>query len=546
MLTPQKNERVPAKTAKLAKKIFPKGNRYLTLRDRLGSLYADERFAILYPSKRGRPAESPGFLALVTIIQHLENLSDAEVVEQIIARIDLKYLLALELEYTGFDASILSEYRTRVVEQGLEKELLEAILEKAHELKLLKERGRQRTDSTHVLGAVAQLNRLELVGETLRMALEAVAVAAPQWLRERVPPEWYERYGQRLVAGPQPRKSSERMAQAQQIAADGEQLLKWCQAQEAPDWLMKLPAMALLQCVWEQQYCHEDGQWRWRREEEMPAHTERIVSPHDPEMRYSCKRETEWGGYKVHFTETCDPDSPHLITNVETGNAAAPDSQMTTIIHQHLAENQRLPQDHLVDRGYLNSAELVAAQARYQVRLVGHVAQDHSWQAQAQQGYALAAFEIHWETQCVTCPQGHQSVAWTPTQAAHHPKRWRVRFAPRDCLACPAHDLCTHSSARILSFHTQSPNSALQARRHEQSSPAFHADYKPRSGIEGSLSQAVRSCGLRRSRYVGQAKTHLQNLAIAAALNLSRIARWLSQEPLSFTRRSHFAALIAA
>src|SRR4051812_21112162 len=192
-LRPQTCPEVPASTATVARAAFPRGNPYLRLRDALGTVFSDAQFAPLFPS-RGQPAEAPWRLALVTVLQFAENLSDRRAAEAVRGRIDWKYLLGLELADPGFDASVLSEFRTRLVTGGAETLLLDTLLALCREHKLLVARGRQRTDSTHVLGAVRALNRLGCAIETLRAALNALATAAPEWLRTHADPTWPGRY----------------------------------------------------------------------------------------------------------------------------------------------------------------------------------------------------------------------------------------------------------------------------------------------------------------------------------------------------------------
>lgn len=534
---------VPESTVAMAHKVFPKGHPYLTLRDQLGELYEDAQFADLFSSPRGRPAEAPGCLALVLVLEFMEDISDDVAADMVRARIDWKYLLGLELEDTGFDASVLVEFRQRLLAEGAERRLLETLLQRVAERGLLRKRGVQRTDATHVLAASAQVNRLELVGETLRAALDSLSAAVPAWVRAHAPAEWYERYGHRFIQGPQPSASAEREALALEIATDGAQLLAWVRAADAPAWLRELPAVEILRQVWVQQYLYEDGQWRWRKEEEMPSHTLRIVSPYDSEARYSRKRQTEWSGYKAHVTETCDADLPRLITNLETGNAADPDHHMTAVIHKHLAEAERLPSEHLFDSGYLDAGELVVAQTAHQVELVGPLPPDHSWQAHANQGYASAGFAIDWEAAQVTCPQGQHSTSWNVRQNEAGETHIHVLFAPSSCGSCPVRAQCTRGAVRTLTLHTQAEHEALLQRRQEQTTPAFKTRYRARAGIEGTLSLGVRSYGLRRARYCGQAKTHLQNLLIAVALNLSRLADWWTELRPRPTRITRFAAL---
>lgn len=188
---------VPEETARVAHAAFPKGNVYMQMRDVLGTIYEDSAFAHLYAA-RGKPAEAPWRLALVTVMQFAEGLSDRQAAEAVRGRIDWKYALGLELSDPGFDFSVLSEFRARLVEGSAEEMLLEAMLAVCNERGYLKARGRQRTDSTHVLGSLRILNRLEHVAETLRSALNAVAAAAPDWLGSRAPAEWFERYGRRV------------------------------------------------------------------------------------------------------------------------------------------------------------------------------------------------------------------------------------------------------------------------------------------------------------------------------------------------------------
>src|SRR5690348_10600782 len=188
---------VPEETARVARAAFQKGNVYMQMRDVLGSIYEDGQFTELFAT-RGRPAETPWRLALVTVMQFAEGLSDRQAAEAVRARIDWKYCLGLELTDAGFDYSVLCEFRTRLVEGGAEAVLLDALLEACTARGYLRLRGQQRTDATHVLGVLRVLNRLECVAETLRAALNAVAEAAPQWLQQWTPGEWFARYSRRI------------------------------------------------------------------------------------------------------------------------------------------------------------------------------------------------------------------------------------------------------------------------------------------------------------------------------------------------------------
>jgi hypothetical protein len=216
----------------------------------------------------------------------------------------------LELSDTGFDASVLSEFRARLAADDQTERLLGQMLARLREHRLLVRGGRQRTDATHVLAAVRELNRLELVTETLRAALEALAAAAPTWLQGFMPDEWYDRYGQRARDWRLPKAEAARAALAVTVGTDGFALLEAVYAAEAPGWLRQVPAVQTLRRLWLQQYYRDQQGLRWRDKSELPPGALAIGSPYDPEARYGIKRGVGWRGYKAHFTETCEPDRP--------------------------------------------------------------------------------------------------------------------------------------------------------------------------------------------------------------------------------------------
>jgi transposase len=545
-LRPQDLDQVPTETAEVARAAFPKGHAYLTLRDKFGALFADELFGKLF-AWRGQPAEAPGRLAVVTVLQFAEGLSDRQAADAVRSRLDWKYLLALALKDPGFDASVLSEFRGRLVAGGAELLLFERVLQQFGEAGLLKAGGRARTDATHVLAAVRTRHRLECVGETLRQALDVLAVAVPDWLRAQVPPAWFERYGQRFEDYRLPASRTARYALAEQIGADGLQLLGWVYAPTAPDWLRAVPAVEVLRQVWLQQfYATPPGTpVRWRQAEDLPPATQLICTPYDAQARYSQKRQTVWTGYKVHLTETCDDDQPHFITDVHTTLATAADVAQVPHIQADLAARALRPAQQVVDSAYLSSHQVLASQQTHAIDLVGPMPGNQSWQARAGQGYATPDFALDWAAQQARCPQGHTSVKWTPTHNRHGQPVVVVRFDKATCHACPARALCVRSTQnpRLLSLRPQAEQAALLAARARQATPAFQALYATRAGIEGTLSQAVRNSGLRRSRYIGLAKTHLQHVLTATAMNLLRAAAWLMGRPLARTRRSAFARL---
>jgi transposase len=545
-LQPEEIPSIPEETRRVAQTVFPRGNVYMRLRDELGTIYEDHLFAAIFPA-RGQPAESPWRLALTTVMQFAEGLSDRQAADAVRSRIDWKYALSLELTDPGFDHTVLSEFRTRLVAGQAEQLLLETLLARVRERGLLKVRGRQRTDSTHVLAAIRVLNRLELIGETLRHALNSLAVAAPDWLRAQVSPEWFDRYGTRVENYRLLNTATAREELAAAIGADGRQLLQAVDAATGWPWLQNIPAVQILRQVWAEQYTDPPGPVRWRAVNDRAASAELIASPYDPDARYSTKRDVQWVGYKVHLTETCDDGQPQLITQVITTPATTPDCVMGPTIHQDLAQCDLLPSSHLLDSGYVDAEMLVTAQTERQIDVVGPTFGSYSRQRRAGQGYDLGAFVMEWEAQQARCPQGQTSVKWTPGRDVSGDPVVRIRFDRATCRACPARQVCTWAkdAPRQLTVRSEAQHQAIQAARQRQETAEFKAQYARRTGVEGTHTQAIRRCGVRQCRYIGHAKTRLQHVLTATALNLVRVAAWLEDTPRARTRQSAFATLAA-
>jgi transposase len=534
---------VPEETERVAKAAFPKGNIYMKMRDELGTIYADEQFAALYP-QRGQPAEAPWRLALITVMQFAEDLTDRQAAEAVRSRIDWKYALGLDLTDPGFHFSVLGDFRARLIGGGAEQVLLGRMLDVFQGRGWLKAGQHQRTDSTHVLGHIRILTRIEMVGETLRQTLNSLATVAPEWLRARVPSEWYEQYAKAFDEYRMPKDESALLVLAERIGQDGQRVLTWLEGETSLTWLAELSAVMTLRQVWAQQYEHQADTIRWRNKNDLPAPAATISTPYDPQVCYTRKRDLTWLGYKVHLTETCDLDAPHLITHVETTTAAASDADVVDLIHADLGRRNLLPCEHVVDTGYATGPNLVSSQ-QHGVDLLGPVKTDHSWQANTADGLDVTHFQIDWDAHRVECPAGQTSRLWL-----EHPRRngdtvIQVRFSPTGCRACPLRPQCTHNVAgpRILTLLPKAQHLALLQARQRQTTEEFKTAYRARAGIEGTLSQAVHVSDLRHTRYRGLPKTHLQHVATAAALNLIRSIAWLLETPFAPTRVSRFAAL---
>jgi transposase len=575
-MRPRPVPQVPGQTVLVARAAFPKGSLAMSVRDELSEVFADEQFAQAF-SIRGAPAESPGALALVTALQHVEGLTDRQAGLMVARAIDWKYALGLELGDPGFDPSVLSKFRARLVEHGLERQVFEKMLAVLAAEGLIGAGGKARTDSTHVLSAVRDLNRLELAGESVRACLEALAVAAPDWLAQVIDvSEWTIRYGARVDSWRLPSSKTKRDRLAQVYGGDAVALLRAVYAEHAPAWLGELPAVGVLRTVLIQNYyiC-TNARGReviTRREsdnEGLPPAHRRVSSPYDTDARWAAKGEDLfWCGYKLHLTETCDHDPngdpsgaapghsggaasaadrrhPNLITNVATTFSTVPDVTMTTPIHRELARRNLLPAEHYVDSGYPSAQVIDDAHRVFGLTLVTPALLDTSAQARAGAGFDKTAFTIDWQTRQVHCPQGHPSASWSPARQ-HGTEAIVVKFDTTTCRPCPVHHQCTTSarSTRQLTLRPQELHEALARARAEQTTQTWQDKYAIRAGAESTIHQAVTTCGMRHARYRGLPKVTLQHTFAAVAINLVRLHEWWTAPPLRRARKaSHLTRL---
>ena len=545
-LKPSPYGEVPSLTAKTARAAFPKGSLCLRIRDSLGPVFTDEQFTELF-GRRGRPGLSPARLMWVLVLQFAEDLTDRQAADAVRSRIDWKYLLGLELHDPGFDFSVLSEFRDRLVGADAQRQVLDTLLARLVEGKLLTAGGRIRTDSTRVLASVRVLNRLENVFSTLQAALDQVAEAAPEWLGSWMPPAWQVLYGTTLRL---PKSDADRAALGDRIGGDGRRLWVEATGPDAPEGVVDLPAMRVLREVWVQQFLVEgqdqgQGQDRLRLrdgEDGQPPASIRIDSPFDIEARRGAKRGMGWTGYKDHYTETCDPGAPHLIVDAEATLGPVYDGVALAGVHTRLAARALLPGEHLVDSGYVDPEAVVTAREDHGITLVAPLLADRSWQADQDRGFDLASFTVDWDRERVICPAGAVSMRWRQRQDAIGP-RVHVAFSAKDCRPCPSRESCVRGARpRGLTLHVRAEHELLMANRRDQTGREWKARYAPRAGVEGTMSQAV-AHGARYARYIGLAKKQLQTVLIATGLNLIRLDAWFTGTPHAKTRVSRIARL---
>jgi len=541
---------IPDDIATVVRQIFPATHALRLMGDQLSQFISDEAFADLYPAE-GKPALSPALLALVTVLQYWEFLSDRQATHMVIARLDWKYALHLSLTYAGFDHSVLCEFRQRLIAHDAQRRVFDQLLLALRQAGLLKGKHMQRTDSLAVLGAVRQLSRLELAKETLRLALVELEHQDPAWLRAAVPSSWAEQYGawtqqERLVRSKGEAGRAEAEKLLQQAGADGQWLLDKLASPGTPKELVGANPVGILRRVWDQQFVTTDG--RVQPRERVEACGAEVHTPHDPDVRYGEHGGRGWEGYLMQWTETAAPELPRIITDVVTTSAGVADCRQLDGIQTRLAERGLLPDIHLADHGYVNGDTILASTAQG-VQLVGPVQQDTSPQARTPGGLTAAEFQVDFERKRAVCPNGQVATTWSDSHNAFGAPVVHIRFPVAVCRACPLRPQCmptATSTKHGRSLKLKPSHVQVQARREEQQTAAFKALYRHRAGIEASLSNAVRRHGARRARYRGTLKTNLQHLFLASAINLKRAAAWLVGRRPRTERQSGLRSLAAA
>jgi hypothetical protein len=414
-----------------------------------------------------------------------------------------------------------------------------------------------------LLAAVRDLNRLELAGEAVRAALEALAAAAPQWLARVVEVSgWAAGYGMRIDSWRLPASKTKRAQLAAAYGTDGFTLLEAVYAADSPPWLAQLPAVETLRRILVQHYVVvADRQGReviTMRDADthgLPPGRYRITSPYDLDARYGGKRDLVWNGYKLHISETCDAEpsttdddgaaqAPNLITHVATTDASVPDATMTEPIHAELARRGVLPTEHYLDSGYPSADLLISSRTDYGIRLVTPMLADTSPQARAGDGYDRAAFTIDWDNQQVTCPQEQASTSWAPA-TQRGTEVIVVRFDRQICAQCPVKAKCTTATrtGRQLTLRPRPVQEALNAARAEQTTTAWQARYARRAGAESTIAQSVKATDTRQARYRGLPKTRLEHNFKAIALNFIRLDAWYNGLPIDPRHTSHLTRL---
>jgi transposase len=510
-LQPKVRTKIPSDTAVLGRKLLARDNPYRLIGERLADLIQDEDFSSLY-SPIGGPAISPSLLALVTIFQLMEKLPDRSAAAAVVMRIDWKYALHLPLDDPGFHFSNLQHFRQRLLDHQAEYLVFDQLLHRLVELGLVRQRGKQRTDSTHVLGLLAKLSRLEMVWETLRLSLRAIQVQDERWLERMVPESFLKTYLDRR--SDYNLSTQQVAAELRQAGADGVWWLQ--QLNHAPGKWQELPEIQTLRTVWDQQFEWDEDNYRGPRTK-LDGH-DLISTPHEPEAQFRQRRGRSWLGYMAQVSETAEAKGdPTFITDVAVTTAQSSDKQALPDIQTRLEKRDLAPQQQIADQNYISGTNLARSQQRG-IELVGPIIAQPG-----PEGFKLDDFEIDLEKNQARCPAGKTSVLAYVRRRSDDSIEHHFGFG-KQCAMCGLRTECTTAKkGRTVKYHQY--HEYVVQRRLEMQTGAFQQIMKLRPPVEAAISQLAR-LGARRARYRGQRRVQLQWIFSAIAVNLRRLCRW--------------------
>ncbi len=514
----QLSREVPADTAAIGQTLFRESNPYRQLGDRFNELFPKESAFESLHHVTGRGVIPRLLLGLITVFQIMEKVPDRVAAELVVSRLDWKYALHLPLPYPGFHFTNLNHFRTLLRTNQQERQLFDHLIAKLQAADLIQKQGKTRTDSTHILAVVQHLSQLELVTESLRVALRAVTALDRAWLEQNVPATFQEAYSERKWD--YGLSAAEIQSKLVQAGKDGVWFLSQVD-QSAAKAVCQLSEVAVLRTVLNQQFSAGPGSAPVTKR---PTGSAVIESPHEPEARYGTKRGKGWIGYKGQITETCDADRPHLIVDLEPTGALENDSPQLPKIQARLAQQGIVPEEQQVDQGYMSGKNLVTSAAAG-INLMGKPLAD----TQGPAGFQQTDFQIDEAAQQATCPAGQTSKVWAECPGPdEEPATIKIRFDGATCRQCAFFGKCTTSSqGRSLTLNPY--RAALEARRAEAQTAEFLKKLHIRAGIEATVSEGVRGYRLRSARYRGKVKLRLQTYFTAIAMNLKRLCRWWTQ-----------------
>ena len=481
----------------------------------------------MYCSDNGRPAEEPVRMMGATILQFMERMPDRQATEACAFDLRWKLALGMKVDEPAFHHTSMVKFRERLSEYGMERLGFEAVLETMREAGYLPKRTRQRLDSTHIIGVVSRMSRLECMRQSLRLALEELA-QDEKLSRPAAWPVWWERYVENKIDY---KSSGGIMGQKMiQSGNDAREMLGWLDGLSAGGRDGK--AVRILRSVFETNFAINAA---GAMEKLRARPTGAIQNPHNPDAQWSFKdtlKDKAWVGHKVQVAETVEENprqagepTKSVITAIVTQNATESDKAgMAAVFKEQEQLGLAKPETLYADTAYVSGPAM--AQAKSETReLMGP-----AMPSPDRGVYTADAFDVQVEQRYAICPAGKTSTQCARLEAGETGRiTYRFEWCGL-CQSCGVKEACLHKGERDRMLRVNEHHTLTQARRKLMRTEEFKKDMRHRNGIEGTQSELVRGYGLRKSRYRGNNKTRLQNYFIGAACNIKRWCRRVTWE----------------
>jgi len=513
-------------TRYLCADLFGPANRYRLFREKIWPklLELSPKLHAFYCEDNGRPAVDPVLLCGVTLLQFMEKVADRGASEHVVYHLGWKYAWDLELDYEGFHPTVLVYFRDRFEEHKAERMIFDGVVKLLMELGLVKKRGKQRLDSTHIVGYVKAMSWLECAMETLRLGLADLEAEVGRKKR----PEFWERLWGLYVQGQLDWRLSrtEHESRYRQCGQDMRELLEWIDRNDPK--LKDREAVKLLRRVFDEQFEVVEGKLQLTQRRRPRS----VQNPHDPDAHYADKGTKQWIGYKVHVAENVDPEQPikkkgepaeHFITEILTTEAAQDEmAGLTEALRREQEHHEITPQAMYTDAGYVTEHTLTQAEQNG-MELLGPTRPDPHKGA-----YNTEGFHVDIAKRQAVCPQGNLSTQCSRIKDNYmQTEYYRIEWG-HQCDICPVQKQCTHSKSGRRTLVVGLRHDLVQRRREQMREAGFAKTMHPRNGVEGTHSELVRGHGLRRTKYRGLSRVSLSHYLMGAACNVKRYLNLLA------------------
>lgn len=501
------------------KDLLPKEHEMAVFSREIYPLFSDHDFKDCY-SDKGRNAIPPSFLAMVTLLQWRESLSDEETAEAVYLRLDWKYALHLPLEKEGlFDSSTLCVFRRRLKEKDKESVVFDKLVNLCREKGFIKKNTKQRIDATHIVKHINRITTTDLLFRAVKCLVEEIEEKHAEYYEKKIPEDIKARYeGKFSCFGMSKETRADRQAE---IVEDGLRL-KRILAQEA--FSSELKQLEIMETIFGENVVIREKKIEEKtfiEVEEIECPKQTVFEPRDPTVQLGVKGKTKWVGEKCHIVETAEKGEINFIVDMIPQKAQESDQRIHSELQERNEEKGFHPEKIYGDQNYISGTAIKTYAQQGQI-LMGYAQADTS---KKEEGFRVADFDIDMEKKEAVCPAGKVCINWHYRKKT---KSYHICYSKSQCRDCRWIGKCVTDTRGKRILRVSEDYEFIEQRRKKQKTREFRKEMSVRAQVEGTISELVRKHGIRKARYKGQEGRALQYYMAACALNLRRFVKRLS------------------